>query len=92
MIAISRHTIDKVSVGPFVVTDDLISLGGNRFAVPYPQGSTTILSQAGDGLWESRPKDQVGTNETATVDGNTVTFNIPEGVFVYALIQGVAAL
>jgi hypothetical protein len=87
MIAMSAQTIDKI--GKFTVTDDLIPLPGlNKVAVPWPQGSDTILSQQGDGTFQLRPKDQAGTNETATVDGNTITFNIPEGVFVYALVRG----
>lgn len=88
MIAISEDTLD--ALGKFVLTDDLIpqASGANKVAVPWPQGSDTVLSQQGDGTWQTRPKDQIGTNETATVSGNTLTFNIPEGVFVYALVTG----
>lgn len=89
MVAISRNTISKAILGEFVLTDNLIPLASGKFAVPYPQGSDTILSQAGDGKWETRPKDAVGTNETATVDGNTLTFSIPEGVFIYAIVHGI---
>lgn len=88
MIGISKRLINDTNLGEFYVTDDLILLGNNKFAVPYPKNSDTILSQAGNGSWETRPRDAVGTNETATVDGNTISFNIPEGLFVYALVKG----
>lgn len=87
MIALTDKTIDKM--GKFLLTDDLIPLSQpNKVAVPWPIGSETVLSQQANGSWETRTRDQISTNETATVCGNTITFNIPEGVFVYALVTG----
>lgn len=89
MIRISRKTVDnKEGLGDFLLTDDLIPQQDGSFAVPFAPGASTFLSQRdGEGKWTEA--DTVNTNEKGTVDGNTITYNIPEGCFTYALIRGV---
>jgi hypothetical protein len=66
---------------------DFISAPNGGVAVIYPTNSDTVLSIAGDGSYQTRPKDAIGTNETFKKSGNFLVCVIPEGVFLIPFVE-----
>lgn len=92
MVRISTQAVNNpAGLGSFLEVGDLVPQADGFFALPFPKGSQTFLSQR-DGEGKFIAMDAVGTNELCSVDGSTVTFTIPEGCWTYAIVRGVRDL